>query len=95
MNSTEKELLIDYHQTCIYLLNNQWKDAAEIIGDYVLITSSNPRRHEIPVKKALVPLLTSIPGGVFPGFEEFKAFIEKIREYLDSDRLFDPTFKLN
>lgn len=95
MESTEKEFIIDYHQTCIHLLNHEWDQAAEIIAAYVQLTSSNPKRYEIPVKQSLIPLLQSLPGGGFPGLKSFRAYIKQLRNYLDNDRLIDPTFKLN
>ena len=91
----EEELLTDWHQCCLHMLRNEWKEAAEIVRDYVLILSAHPDKASQPIEQAARHMLREGKPGVCRSFEVFKALLRGVVEASNEGRIVDIGFRFN
>jgi len=95
MSSFDKDLIEDYHKTCLHILHDELDDAAGILSFYIVSGSDHPDKRAIPVKERIKPMLQSLPPGGFPTYGSFLHFIEKCIHTLNKGGFPDTLIPLN
>ena len=92
--SMEKEFWIDYHQCQIHLLKGEYREAAKIVSDYILIVSEHKDKHKKPIFATVLFFLKTLPRESV-SIDAHVHLIERLVDASNSGSIFDPSFRLN
>ena len=91
----EQEFMKDFEDFKIYMQIENYDEAAQIVGDYIFILTTNPKRNDLPIYSNVKILLKSAPPELHSSFEFFKKVIRDLIHFCDEDRLVDFRWRLN